>query len=76
MLGLGALDSRALADDFVSSTGTDGGEIAMVWELAGETRSAFGVRSQPYWLYFDADGNEVTSRPGVVDVALIESLLP
>lgn len=75
VIGLGALDSRELADEFVATTGTGGGEIMMVWEQAGATRSAFGVRSQPYWLLLDADGNEVTSRPGRVDVELIASFL-
>lgn len=75
VIGLGALDSRKLADDFLASTGTGGGELTMVWEQSGASRSAFGVRSQPYWLLFDENGNEVTSRPGVIDTELIASLI-
>lgn len=75
VLGLGALDSRALADEFIAATNTGGGEVTMVWEQSGASRSAFGVRSQPYWLFYDAAGNEITSRPGVIDTELLASLL-
>lgn len=75
VIGLGALDSRELADEFIAATGTGGGELTMVWEPSGASRNAFGVRSQPYWLFYDANGNEITSRPGVIDTELLASFL-
>lgn len=75
MIGLGAQDSLGYAEDFIAGTGTGGGEITMVWDPSFDSWRAFGIRSQPYWILFDAAGNQVTSRPGAVDLAAVAAVL-
>ena len=75
MLGLGAQDSLDYAHDFIASTGTGGGSITMVWDPSFDSWRQFGIRSQPYWILYDAQGNEVTSRPGAVDLAAVQAVL-
>lgn len=75
MIGLGAQDSLDYAHDFIASTGTGGGEITMVWDASFDSWRAFGVRSQPYWILYDAAGNQVASRPGAVDLNAVASVL-
>lgn len=75
IIGLGAQDSVDYANEFVSSTGTGGGAITMVWDPSFETWRHFGVRTQPYWILYDAQGNEITSRPGAIDVGAVQSVL-
>jgi hypothetical protein len=75
VLGLGAQDSLDFANEFVSSTGTGGGAITMVWDPSFDSWRQFGIRSQPYWILFDAQGNEVTSSPGAVDLNAVQAVL-
>lgn len=75
VVGLGAQDSLDFANEFVSSTGTGGVGLTMVWDPSFDSWRQFGVRSQPYWILLDAGGNEVTSRPGAVDIGAVENLL-
>ena len=75
VVGLGAQDSLDFANEFVSSTGTGGATITMVWDPSFESWRQFGIRSQPYWILYDAAGNEVTSRPGAVDLAAVQAVL-
>jgi len=72
---MGAQDSLDFANEFVSTTGTDGPELTMIWDESFETWRQLGIRAQPYWILYDAQGNEVTSRPGAVDIASIEATL-
>ena len=75
IVGLGAQDSLQQANDFVARTGTGGGEINMVWDQSFETWRAFGVRSQPYWMLFDASGEMIFSSPGAIDFDAVGSAL-
>lgn len=75
VLGLGTQDSVEEANEFMASTGTGGGEITMLWDPGYESWRHFGVRTQPYWILYDAQGNEVTSQPGAVDLAAVEAVL-
>lgn len=75
IVGMGAQDSLSFANEFVASTGTTGDNITMIWDETFATWQALGIRSQPYWILYDADGNEVTSRPGVIDIGAVEAVL-
>lgn len=75
VLGLGAQDSLEFAYDFVSNVGLADSDITMVWDPSFDSWRQFGIRSQPYWILFDAQGNEVTSRPGAVDLAAVQAVL-
>lgn len=75
IIGLGAQDDLEFARRFVDRTNTGGGEITMVWDETFETWRALGVRSQPYWLLYDADGELIASGPGAVDESVVQSVL-
>ncbi len=75
IIGLGGQDSLDYANEFVATTGTGGGVITMVWDSSFESWRHFGIRTQPYWILFDAQGNEITSRPGAIDLAAVEALV-
>lgn len=75
VLGLGAQDNLDYAYDFLAATGTGGGAISMVWDPSFESWRQFGVRSQPYWILYDAQGNEIASQPGAIDLAAVEQVL-
>ncbi len=51
---MGAQDSFALAEDFVSATGT--ASFPMTWDESFETWSFYGVRGQPYAILLDSSG--------------------
>ena len=75
MIGLGAQDNLDYANDLVAATSTGGGAITMVWDPSFDSWRAFGIRSQPYWILYDAEGNIVMSRPGAVDLNAVGSVL-
>jgi thioredoxin-related protein len=75
VIGLGGQDSFDYAIEFVETTQTGGGEITMLWDPSFDSWRAYGVRSQPYWILYDAAGNEVASRPGAVDIAAVAAVL-
>lgn len=75
VIGLGTQDSLDFANEFVASTGTGGGEIKMVWDASFQSWRQFGIRSQPYWILYDAQGNEVTSSPGAVNIAAVQDVI-
>ena len=75
VVGLGAQDTLDDANEFVTTTGTGGGAITMVWDPSFDSWRQFGIRTQPYWILFDAQGNEVTSRPGAVDLQAVQAVL-
>ncbi len=75
VVGLGAQDNLAQANDFVARTGTGNGEITMVWDPSFESWRAFGIRSQPYWLLFGRDGELLFSQPGSIDFDAVRSAL-
>ncbi len=77
VVGLGGQDTIAQAQEFMDSTGTGGGEIKMIWDIdrAIPSWQEFGVRSQPYWILYDADGNETKSSPGRVDLEAVQAVL-
>lgn len=72
---MGAQDNLGFANEFVASTGVTGDNITMIWDETFATWQALGIRSQPYWILYDAQGNEITSRPGVIDSAAVEAVL-
>lgn len=76
-MGAGAppLDSVDLAYDFVQRTGTGGGDFPMIYDESFRSWRQFGVASQPFWVLFDENGNQVVARPGGVDFATVESVL-
>ena len=75
VVGLGGQDTLQQANDFVARTGTGGGEITMVWDQSFESWRAFGIRSQPYWMLFDAAGELVASKPGAIDFDVVRASL-
>jgi thioredoxin-related protein len=75
VVGMGAQDSLSFANEFVASTGASGPNITMIWDETFATWQALGIRSQPYWILYDDQGNEITSRPGVIDIAAVETVL-
>jgi len=76
-MGAGAppWDSVELAYDFVNRTGTSGGQIPMIYDESYQSWRQFGVASQPFWVLFDAAGNQVVARPGAVDFDTVRSVL-
>ena len=75
VLGLGAQDSLQFANDFVERVGLGDSDITLVWDPSFDSWRQFGIRTQPYWILFDAQGNEVTSRPGAVDLVAVQTVL-
>ena len=75
VIGLGAQDTLSYANDFIARTGTGNAGFTMVWDASFESWRALGIRSQPYWVLYDASGELVTSRPGATDFAAVEAAL-
>jgi len=69
IIGLGAQDSLEQAQDFVSTFGTV--SFPMVWDRAFDSWISLGVVSQPFWILFDSEGNQVAARGGAVDLDLV-----
>lgn len=76
-MGAGAppRDSIELAYDFVQRTGTSGGQIPMIYDESFRSWRQFGVVSQPFWVLFDREGNQVAARPGAVDFDAVRAVL-
>lgn len=75
VIGLGAQDSIELATDFVEFTETADAGVTMIYDPTFASWRSFGIRSQPYWVLFDDQGNELVSRPGGIDENVIDELL-
>jgi len=75
VLGLGGQDDLEFANRFVTSLGLDQTPITMVWDPSFVSWRELGIRSQPYWVLYDAAGQEVASRPGAVDIAAVQAVL-
>jgi len=75
VLGLGAQDSLDFANRFIDSVGLENDNITMVWDPSFQSWRELGIRSQPYWILYDAEGNEVTSRPGAIDAGAVQAVL-
>jgi len=75
IIGLGTQDNLEFANEFVSNTGTGGGDITMVWDPSFDSWRELGIRSQPYWILYDTQGNEVTSSPGAIDIAAVQNVI-
>lgn len=75
VLGLGAQDSLDFANQFVARGNLADSGITLVWDPSFDSWREFGIRSQPYWILYDARGNEVTSRPGSVDLGAVQAVL-
>ena len=75
ILGLGAQDSLEFANEFVNNTNLADSDITLVWDPSFLSWREFGIRSQPYWILYDDQGNEVTSRPGSVDLDAVQAVL-
>ena len=73
IVGLGGQDSLDFANSFVELTGT--ADLNMVWDPSFNSWREFGVRSQPYWILFDANGELVESRPGSIDFEAVRAAL-
>lgn len=69
IIGLGAQDSLEQAQDFVATFGTV--SFPMVWDASFSSWIELGVVSQPYWILFDSEGNQVAARSGAVDLNLV-----
>ena len=72
---MGGQDSAEFASEFVSSTGTGDGSVTMIWDPSFDSWRQFGIRSQPYWILYDDQGNELSSAPGAIDFEEINRLL-
>ncbi|MEM7094727.1 MAG: hypothetical protein AAF567_17110 [Actinomycetota bacterium] len=75
IIGLGAQDSLAEANEFVTLTGTTAAPITMVWDPSFDTWRSFGIRSQPYWILYDGQGELVSSSPGAIDFEAVTAAL-
>ena len=75
IIGMGAQDDLEFAYRFIDRTGTGNGEITMIWDESFESWRAFGIRSQPYWLLYDAAGELIGSGPGAIDFSAVQSAL-
>ena len=75
VLGLGAQDGLDFATEFVEELDLAESEITLVWDPSFDSWRNFGIRAQPYWILYDAQGNEVASRPGSVDLDAVQAVL-
>lgn len=75
VLGLGAQDNLEVANQFVANTNLGDSDITLVWDASFDSWRQFGIRSQPYWILYDDQGNEVTSRPGAIDLGAVQTVL-
>ena len=75
VLGLGAQDSLDFANNFTTRLSLQDGPITMVWDPSFDSWRQFGIRAQPYWILYDAAGQEVASRPGSVDLDVVRAAL-
>jgi len=66
-------DSLETAYDFVARHGTDAAGIAMLYDVSFQSWRKWGVRSQPYVVLVDAQGNVIFASPGRVDMASVEA---
>lgn len=72
VVGIGAQDDLAFAQDFVERTGTT---FTMLWSDSSESWSHFGVRRNSTVLLLDRSGNVVEGSAGSYDPdSLIEQL--
>jgi len=75
VLGLGAQDTLEFANEFVASGDLANSAITMVWDPTFASWRDYGIRSQPYWILYDDQGTEITSRPGVIDLGAVQAVL-
>lgn len=72
VLGLGAQDSFDEAQEFVAAYGTE--SFPMFWDQSFQSWLQLGVSSQPFWILYDGDGQQVAAAGGAVDLALVASV--
>lgn len=69
---MGAQDSFALAEDFVTSTGTE--SFDMIWDESFESWSYYGIRGQPAAILVDTSGNPIDGWLGRFDLDVVLDL--
>lgn len=72
MVGVGALDDRAAAEDFLADTGVE--SFPLLWSASTDSWAPFDVLTQPYTLLI-RDGEIVERWPGGASVAEIENAI-
>ncbi len=65
VVGLGAQDSLGEAQQFLTSTGTDG--VEMYWDPSFDTWSFYQIRSQPNAILLDPSGQPLLGWRGAFD---------
>lgn len=74
MAGIGAHDSIALAESFLTQTGS-GDAVTMLWTRSADSWRHFDVFSQPHLVLLDSSGNLQGSRSGTFRSDWVEDQL-
>jgi len=68
-------DSLDGAFEFVRAHGATLANMRMLYDVSFRSWRNFGVSTQPWSIGFDADGNQVFSQPGRIDLAGVSAAL-
>lgn len=68
-------DSLDGAFSFVDRHGTRLPNVRMLYDVSFRSWRTFGVSTQPWSVGFDAEGNQVFSQPGRIDLASVSAAL-
>lgn len=68
-------DSLDGAYTFVNHHGANVANMTMLYDSSFRAWRNFGVTTQPWVVLFDADGNQIFSKPGRVDLASVAAAL-
>lgn len=72
MIGVSVDETVDVVDEFIQTTG---GMNYPVYHAAKDVGPAFEIRSIPYTVVYDAQGNQVFARPGGFPVEMFENLI-
>ena len=68
-------DSLDEAFAFAERFGTAAAGVTMFYDVSFRSWRNFGVTTQPWSVLFDADGNQIFSRPGRIDLDSVAAAL-
>lgn len=68
-------DSLDGAFQFVERHGATLANMTMLYDVSFRSWRTFGVSTQPWSVGFDADGNQLFSQPGRIDLSTVKAAL-
>ena len=66
-------DSLDGALNFVQAHGATLPNMRMLYDVSFRSWRTFGISTQPWSVGFDADGNQIFSQPGRIDLASVSA---